>query len=387
MSIFRLPDLGEGLPEAEINQWHVKVGDYITADEPLVAMETAKAVVEVPSPQSGTIKKLHGKEGDIIQTGHPLVEFEMLDTQSESDQGTVVGSLETHEITIEELYRIPTQSSDTSATTTTSYKATPAVRALAKKLNVDLSGITPSQVNGVISIQDVEKASEASHTTIHPTALPQEIELLKGVRRSMAQAMSHSHSEVVPVTIFDEVDIEHWPEGSDITVRLIQAICHACQEEPSLNAWFDGKNLGRQLHQSVHLGIAMDTQEALFVPVIKDAQTLDATALRNKINLFKDTVKNRSIPQEELRGASITLSNFGNFAGRYATPIVVPPTVAILGVGKIRKVLTLNQDQQPTLHRVLPLSLSFDHRAVTGGEATRFLAVVMKKLSESTHSD
>lgn len=367
MSIFHLPDLGEGLPDAEIHEWHVKVGDEIKTDEPLVSMETAKAVVDVPAPQSGKISKLHGAPGDIIKTGAALVEFESTKEKA-ADTGTVVGNIESSDETIDEQFSI----GSVGQKTTQRVRATPAVRALARKLNVDLNTVAGTGANGVITASDVEAATGGQDDL-------GDMEGLRGVRRQMAITMSKAHAEVVPVTIFDDADIHAWQDGTDITVRLIQAVIHACQQEPALNAWYDGRKMARHLHEAIHLGIAMDTGEALFVPVIKDAQNKDSQALRDKINEFKAGVRNRDIPADDLQGASITLSNFGNFAGRYASPIIVPPTVAILGVGRTRDA-AVAVDGNIESHRCLPLSLSFDHRAATGGEATRFLGAVIASL-------
>jgi pyruvate dehydrogenase E2 component (dihydrolipoamide acetyltransferase) len=197
----------------------------------------------------------------------------------------------------------------------------------------------------------------------------------------MAMVMAQSHAEVVPVTIMDDVNISAWAKEKDFTVRMILAMAKACQEEPSLNAWFDGTQMGRRLLSDIHIGIAMDTPDGLFVPVIKDVKTKSAAELREEIKSLKKEVHDRVIAPEKLKGATIILSNFGNFAGRYANPIVVPPMVAILGAGVVRQEMVV-RDSKAEIGEVLPLSLSFDHRAVTGGEATRFLAAIMRHLEQ-----
>ncbi|ELU00564.1 hypothetical protein CAPTEDRAFT_139675 [Capitella teleta] len=193
--------------------------------------------------------------------------------------------------------------------------------------------------------------------------------------------MAESHAAVVPVTLFDDVDIDHWQDKEDITVRLIQAIAAACEVEPALNAWFDGATLSRQLHDTVDLGLAVDSEEGLFVPVIRDVARMEKEAVRTRINELREGVKDRSLPNSELQGATITLSNFGVFAGKYATPVVVPPMVCIIGVGRLRDEI-VSISGKPESHRVLPLSLSFDHRAATGGEATRFLHAMIQQLQK-----
>lgn len=365
MTIFHLPDLGEGLAEAEIHEWFVKEGDEVKIDQPLVSMETAKAVVEVPSPQAGKITKLYGKKGDIIQTHAPLIAFE-----GETDKGTVVGKLEQSDTVINESDVII----GTNKNTTTTVKAMPAVRALAKQLNVDLAVIQGTGANGQITAEDVKKEAGL-------TAKSKSVETLHGVRRAMATIMTQSHQEVVPVTIVDDADITGIAKNVDFTVCLLQAIITAVKAEPALNAWYDGKTLERCVHQEVNIGLAMDTEEGLFVPVIKNAENKSPTELRKTIDELKKSVRSRTVPPSDLQGATITLSNFGTIAGRYATPIIVPPMVAILACGKMREEVVARQGKME-IRNIMPLSLTFDHRAVTGGEAARFLGEIIKQLQK-----
>lgn len=364
MKVFHLPDLGEGLAEAEIREWHVKVGDVVKTDQPLVCMETAKAVVEVPSPQAGKITKLHGKSGDIIQTHAPLVEFE-----GEKDQGTVVGNLEESGLSLDEGDMIIGAAHKTASTV----KAMPAVRALAKQLNIDLSCVTPSGPQGQITVEDVKKLAGQK------TKLTGNVEALHGVRRAMAQVMTEAHREVVGVTIIDDADVTEAVKKNDFTVQLIEAIGVAAKAVPALNAWYDGVNMERCLHAEVNVGLAMDTEEGLFVPVLKNVTAQSAEQLRATIDGFKKSVRARTIAPSDLQGGTITLSNFGTIAGRYANPIVVPPMVAILGCGKLRDEVVAYEGRME-IRRIAPFSLTFDHRAVTGGEATRFLAAVIQHL-------
>ncbi|MCO6440609.1 MAG: 2-oxo acid dehydrogenase subunit E2, partial [Nitrococcus mobilis] len=224
-----------------------------------------------------------------------------------------------------------------------------------------------------ISRDDVQRAAQT-------LADAGPLEPLRGVRRAMARTMTRAHSEVVPVTVCDDVDVECWAPGTDITLRLIRSIVAGCRAEPSLNAWYDGHAMGRRLLEKVDLGIAVDSEDGLFVPVLRDVGNRDERDLRRGLDALVADVKARSIPGEEMRGYTITLSNFGTIAGRYSDPVVVPPTVAIIGAGKIRP-QAVAVDGKPGVHRILPLSLSFDHRAVTGGEAARFLAAMMTDLA------
>lgn len=369
MDLFNLPDLGEGLPDAEIHEWFVKEGDVVRADQPLVSMETAKAVVEVPCPQDGTIVKCFGKAGDVIKTGQPLVGF-AAGEKITRDKGTVVGKLEESTTATEDNFTI-----GSSTTRGTRPKATPAVRLLARKLGCDIASIKGTGEFGVITLDDVQREAERQ------TKLPEGFEPLQGVRRTMLTHMVQSHRDVVPVSIFDEADIHHWTDETDITARLIRAIIDATHQEPALNAWFDTAHTARKQFDTVNLGLAMDSKDGLFVPVIHHAETHSDASLRTIINELKTAVQSRTVPPEQLKGATITLSNFGKFAGRYASPIIVPPMVAILAVGRLYEG-AVSKNGKIASHRLLPLSLSFDHRAVTGGEATRFLGAVMASLEK-----
>ena len=498
---FHLPDLGEGLPDGTIVEWFVKEGDVVRLDAPLVSMETAKAVVEVPSPYSGKVVKLHGKAGDVIDTGAALVEVEIdpkMPQRAEAeatghhhapkakaasakgagapapddegrvvasddggeisgdgekpraDAGTVVGAMEASDRVVSE-----------QTIAVGGVKAVPAVRAMARKAGVDLSKVIPTGAGGVVTLQDVKNAAAAGTAKLGSSPLPSgeagarplsaihglqgtqapayrsatgegrgtvqrpassapssgaaappspdgrresartalsasgqpmrtsppapaavfgQPDQVKGVRRNMARVMADAHAKVVPTTICDDADIHAWQPGNDITVRLIRSLVSACKTVPALNAWFDGESLTRTLHPHVDIGIAVDTEDGLFVPALRNADVLDAAGVRVALNRIREQVQNRSIPAEELKGYTISLSNFGVFAGRYATPIVVPPCVAIVAAGKLRHDVVAVMGAIQT-HRVIPLSLTFDHRAATGGEAARFLKAMLDDLA------
>ena len=437
---FFLPDLGEGLPDATIVEWHVKVGDVIRLDENLVSMETAKAVVDVPSPVSGKVLKLAGAAGDVIVTGHWLAEFELdmsMPQRAEgqdtghhhggaphaepepaapaptakaepADAGTVVGAMQVGNAVVAE-----------AALAVGGVKAVPAVRATARKLGVDLARVRATGPDGTVTMQDVKQAAAnpallataaapaATHATVAPVvaaasaapasrstlsqsgkpmrtqppgvAASGQPEQLKGVRRNMARVMADAHAKVVPTTLVDDADLHAWIGKQDITARLIRAIVTACKTVPALNAWFDGDNLSRTLHPQVDIGIAVDTDDGLFVPALRNADMLDARGIREGINRLRTQVEARTIPASELSGYTISLSNFGMFAGRYATPVVVPPCVAIVGAGKLcHDVVAVIGGIE--VHRRMPISLTFDHRACTGGEAARFLKALLDDL-------
>lgn len=197
----------------------------------------------------------------------------------------------------------------------------------------------------------------------------------------MALNMARAHAEVVPVVIVGDADLHRWREARDPLVRIAQAIAVACEAEPVLNSWFDGKNLSIKRHAQLDLGIAVDTPDGLFVPVLRNVGARSAEDLKEGVARLRADVRARSIPPQEMMGATLTLSNFGTLFGRYANPVVVPPQVAIIGAGGIRDE-PVAVDGQVVVHPILPLSLTFDHRAVTGGEAARFLKALVEALQQ-----
>jgi pyruvate dehydrogenase E2 component (dihydrolipoamide acetyltransferase) len=370
MNIFRLPDLGEGLQEAELVQWHVEPGQEVTVDQPLVSVETAKAVVEIPSPQAGRIEKLFAEAGEIVHIGGPLIAFAGARDES-VDKGTVVGAMETSGRILQEA---PAAISHGAS----GVRATPAVRALARKLDVDLAIVTPSGPDGVVTVADVQRVARILSET-------EPAEPLRGFRRAMAQNMALAQAEVAAATVVDDADIDSWPEGTDTTSRLVRALVAGCRAESGLNAWFEAHAMARRVVKKIDLGIAVDSAEGgLFVPVLRNVAERTPADLREGLNRMRADIEARTIPPEELRGATITLSNFGMIAGRYASPVVLPPTVAILGAGRIRREAVVEgEGERIVARRMLPLSLTFDHRVVTGGEAARFLRAAIADLTRA----
>jgi len=205
------------------------------------------------------------------------------------------------------------------------------------------------------------------------------IEVMRGVRRAMAQNMELATAEVASATIMDDADIEAWPQGTHTMLRLIRALVAGCRAEPALNVWYDSERVGRWVMKTIDIGIAVDTQDGLLVPVLRNCGERRAEELRPVLDKLIVDARARRVPPEDLRANTITLSNYGSIAVRYASPVVLPPTVAILGAGKIMKQVVV-VDDKPAVRRMLPLSLTFDHRAVTGGEAGRFLNTVIADL-------
>jgi 2-oxoisovalerate dehydrogenase E2 component (dihydrolipoyl transacylase) len=418
MSTFRLPDLGEGLAEAEIVEWHVKVGDHVRVDQPMVSVETAKAVVEVPAPFSGIVTALRGAPGDIVPTGAPLIEF---------DSGTVVGSMPA--TSEEEFVESVTVGGEHRHGSVARGRAVPAARALAKRLGVDLAAVQGGGRAGLITLDDVLRhanipaaanGARGSNGALDSNASPDSngdlgsngapvsngtfgsngapvspaaraiaaagpgdgtVEPLRGVRRAMAQSMSLSRDQVAGSTVCDDADIHCWTQRGDYMLRLMRAMICAWRVEPALNAWYDSATQSRFLVAHIDLGVAVDTPGGLIVPVVRNIENKSPEELRAAIALQKEAAHRRSTPAEDLRDFTLMLSNFGTLAGRYGIPRVVPPAVAILGAGKVREDAVVVGGLVHA-HRRMPLSLSFDHRCITGGEACRFLASVITDLEK-----
>ena len=258
---------------------------------------------------------------------------------------------------------------------TAAIKATPAVRALARQLDVELTMVTPSGTDGVITAADVQRVAKIL-ADVGPA------EYLRGVRRAMAQNMTLAQSEVAAATVIDDADIQAWlpghrrhgPPGARAGRRM------QCGT-PGLNAWFESQTLGRRVLKKIDVGIAVDLPDGLYVTVLRDAANRDAADLRRGLDRMRADLVARRIPPEEMRGNTITLSNFGMIGGKYAAPIVIPPTVAILGAGRISQQVVAVSGV-PAVHRMLPLSLTFDHRVVTA--LARLLNCLLKRSHDLT---
>ena len=364
MNTFRLPDLGEGLAEAEIVAWLVNVGDRVRVDQPMVSVETAKAIVEVPAPCNGVVARLHGAAGDLIATGAPLVDFE-------SDGASVVGMMPaTSDAGFFEAAAVGVAPSPASgAAAARRDRALPVTRAVARHLGLELAAIGGSGRDGLVTLDDVLQRSpqpsvppamarRAAHEGV-PTPL-------RGARRAMAQAMSTARDQTALSTVCDDADIDAWLVPGNCMLRLLRAIVHAWRAEPALNAWYDPAGNSRILCSHIDVGVAVDTPGGLLVPVVRNVDSQSAQQLQAELLARKAAAHDRSTPPADLHNATIMLSNFGSLAGRYATPQVVPPAVAILGAGKVRREPVVSGDAV-VAHWRLPLSLSFDHRCVTGG--------------------
>lgn len=433
-NIFLLPDLGEGLAEAELIKWRVEVGQKVDELQVLAEMETDKALVEVTSPRAGTIASLHGQPGEIIKVGAAFVEYSgggaaatkpaeaksapapkheaapaKAASEEREDEGTVVGMMNAGE---------------------KKALATPAVRRLARDLGVDIDSVRGSGIGGRILEKDVQSAAgggvksrpaPAPAARSAPSAAPamapaptraaaptprttpsipsaEEITRIpfRGVRRTIANRLRESISQTVHFTVMDEADVsaldglrKKLAGASGEKVSFLPFVASAVTrvlgmaEFRGLNAnTNDAANNGEGeiiQFRSVHLGIAADTENGLMVPVIRDADRLGVLELSRSITMVADGARNRTIGRDQLMGSTFTISNVGSHAGRFATPIINYPEVGILAVGRAREGMVVSKGTF-RVGLMLPLSLACDHRVVDGAMAALALAKIIELL-------
>ena len=414
-SHFILPDLGEGVHEAELIKWCVAVGDTVNEHQTLAEMETDKALVEVPSPWTGVIESLNASAGDIVLVGSKLVNYKIGSSDETSepetddappDTGCVVGA-------VDDSMSVPAsfQRSDEPTEQTSSQKsvATPAVRRIAREHNVDINNVLGTGRGGRVTASDIEahKAPTQTQSTTAPVieqaptaplatrvSVPQEgvSERIpfRGIRRKIAEAMMHSIHTTAHFQVMDEADVTLIDKKRKAISELIgrklsmlpfvmTAVTRGLKKHPALNATVDDFVEEILLHSTVHLGCAVDTENGLMVPVIKNADTLSPVQLADETSRLAKACRDRSIAREELSGGTFTISNVGSYGGMYSTPIINYPEVGILGVGRTKEQV-LTKDGAFYAGKILPLSLSCDHRVVDGAEAARFLRTVIELL-------
>jgi pyruvate dehydrogenase E2 component (dihydrolipoamide acetyltransferase) len=427
-SHFLLPDLGEGLAEAELIDWKVKAGDTVKESQTLAEMQTDKALVEVPSPWSGTLTEICGKAGDIIKVGAVLVRYVPAGAAAKSapaasvapataapastdDQGTVVGTM-SGTLTVSD--RFARRSSEAAVGSRDGKAlATPAVRRIARELGVDIQRIPGSGRGGRVTASDIESFTGASNGAatastpanaglaprssavtagsvfIDQNGVTQRVPF-RGVRRKIAESLDRSVRTTVHFTVVDEADItlldQKRKEYSRVTGQklsmlpfIMAAVCKALKKHPSLNAITDDANSEILIKGPVNLGCAVDTDAGLMVPVIKDAEKKSPVELANEVKRLAGACKDRTIKREESMGGTFTISNVGSYGGMFATPIINYPEVAILAAGRAKERVMV-KDGRFYAGLSLPLSLSCDHRVVDGAEGARFLNTVVTLL-------
>ncbi|MBS3105350.1 2-oxo acid dehydrogenase subunit E2 [Candidatus Woesearchaeota archaeon] len=409
---FKFPDVGEGIHEGEIVKWLVKEGDKVHADQPLGEIETDKAIVEMPSPKSGKILKIHVPAGGVIHVGETMVTIlEEHETDADAKRhmekkeeskvpytGSVVGFLEEAK-DVKPVQTIKKEAKITAASQP-SVQATPAVRNLAKQLNVDLNSLKGTGPDGRITIDDVQKAGgsvkkeESSGIKVtrkydffgYVDRVP-----LHGVKKAVANKMAESIFTAAQLTNMHEADVtelaakrekekaQYEKEGIKLTFMpyIVKAATLCLKEHPYLNASLEGEDI--ILKKYYNIGIAVDTEEGLFVPVVKGAEAKDIKAIAKDIDKLANDAKSRKINLMDLKGSSFSVSNLGSVGVEFFTPIINYPESAILGVGRIMEKPVVKAGKIE-IRKMLPLSLTYDHRIVDGAQAARFMSDLMERL-------
>jgi len=387
---FKFPDVGEGITEGEIVKWKVKEGDTVESDQPLVEIETDKAVVEIPSPKAGKILHINGKEGQTINVGDVLViigeEGEQVSKKKEEKYtGSVVGFLEEAP---DEEKKVETKAIKKEAKKIV--KATPAIRALAKKVNVDLNSVSGSGPNGRITKEDVE--GKTAETKAGGIKVARKYDMwgyidripLKGLRKATSKHMFKAHSTVVPITNIYDADVTNLVElrkkekkvadkkGVNLTFLpfIIKALILALKKHPLMNSSLEGEEI--IIKKYYNIGVAVDTKEGLIVPVVKIADGKDIFQLAAELQTLSEKARARELDLMDLKGGSFTVTNLGSVGVKYFTPMVNYPEAGILGPGKIEDKPVV-ENGKIVIKKILPLSFTYDHRIIDGAEASRFM--------------
>ena len=426
---FKFPDIGEGLTEGEIVRWLVKEGDEIKEGQPLVEVETDKALAEIPAPRTGVILKILAKEKEVVKVGQVIVVIgekgETLAAAPSKPSVGVVGELEeAPEEAPAAVAKVPPRKAPEEVPPRAEVGkeakpvpakpaldgeralATPAVRALARELGVDINKVQGTGSEGRVLEKDVRQAAEAK---AKPAEEVREIKKvrkydlygsveripLRGVRRSIAKAMVKSKYTAPHVSAMDDADVtELWQirekekkvaesRGIKLTILpfIIKAVVTGLTDHPYLNATLDDENEEIVLKKYINIGLATDTPEGLMVPVVKLAKEKSIFELAQELTQLTEKARNRTIDLADLKGGTFTITNYGAVRGTYGTPIINYPEVAILGIGRIQDRPVI-RDEKVVVRKILPLSISFDHRVVDGAEAARFLNTVILRLED-----
>jgi pyruvate dehydrogenase E2 component (dihydrolipoamide acetyltransferase) len=413
---FKFPDIGEGLTEGEIVRWLVKEGDGIKEGQALVEVETDKALAEIPSPRTGVILKIMAKEKEVVKVGQVIVVIgEKGEAVAAPPPGPSVPSPKPRSVGVvgeleeapEEAAPVVAKASPTKPVFASEHAlATPAVRALARELGIDINKVQGTGSEGRVLEKDVRQLAEGKAKPVEEVKKPAKVKKydlygyveripLRGVRRSIAKAMVKSKYTAPHVSAMDEADVtELWQirekekkaaesKGIKLTILpfVIKAVIAGLTEHPYLNATLDDDSEEILLKKYFNIGLATDTPEGLMVPVVKGAKEKSIFELAKESAQLAEKARNRTIDLADLKGGTFTITNYGSVRGIYGTPIINHPEVAILGIGRIEEKPVV-RDGQVVIRRILPLSLSFDHRVVDGAEAARFLQTVIARLED-----
>jgi pyruvate/2-oxoglutarate dehydrogenase complex dihydrolipoamide acyltransferase (E2) component len=377
---YLLPDLGEGMTEAELVQWRVAVGDHVTRDQIVAHVQTDKAEVELPVPASGTVVRLGAEVGDLVPVGAPLLELI-------PDEGTALGGtpVRGQPGSVLASERRDSRGETTPKRDDARTLAAPPVRKLANELGVELAAVAGSGPGGRVTAADVRAAAT------HPS---DRREPLRGVRRAMARNLAEAWREVPHISLFDELDarpllaahadLREHDSRLTLGALLVRAAVVAIEMFPIVNSSLDTAHDEVIFHGAVNVGIAVASDDGLVVPVVHGAEALDLVELGREVLRVTEAGRAGHLSPEALRAATFTVTNFGTEGGRFATPIVRPPQVAIVGFGAVR-VRPIVDGEAIVAAPTLPVSLSADHRVIDGRDATGFLERVLTVLRDPSH--
>lgn len=419
--IFNFPDIGEGLDEGTILEWYVKKGQTVKVGDSLVKMETDKVVADIPSPREGVIVAVYGKIGETINVGNALVEIEIEGVHGDAAQNLVKETAENEAVEEEGAGVVGTleiagnnafmpasdegtmESSKSQAPISKGkVLATPVSRAIAKDLGVDINLVTGTGPGGRVMKDDISKfkqqqsysapVGESKSTDISDLI---EVEKLSQIRKTIAKNMIQSKHNAAHMTVFDDVEVAelmrlrtkfkeiYSSEGIKLSYLpfILKATAIALKKHKSLNSEMDLEN-GTMIYKKYYnIGIAVDTEDGLIVPVIKNVDKKSIKELAIEIAEISEKARTRSIKLEDMKDGTFTITSFGSIGGKHAVPVINYPQAGILGIGRIYETPVV-KNGQVVVGNVLPLSLSVDHRIVDGGEVSRFLNDIMLYLSE-----
>ncbi len=396
---FRFPDVGEGIAEGKLVKWKVKIGEIIKEDQALGDVETAKALVEIPSPKSGTILQLHFSEGQTIHVGDVLVTI--------GDAGEKIESFPAQRKVeapkkIEAIKQEPVPQKIVQAS---GILALPAARQKAKERGVDLSTVKGTGKDGIITVADVVPAKSSSPMKQEAKSSGPSVGFdkhgrimsvpLTSIRKAIADSMTLSKATIPHVTHIDEADLtaleelrqkkKEYAENKGIHLTMLPVIMKATvaslKTYPYLNAVFDAEKEMIHVREYYNFGFAVNTAQGLIVPVIKGVDTRSILDIAKKIEILATHCRDRDIKPEDMSGASFTFTNIGSLGGIAATPIIPPGTCAILGIYRMREKPVV-RNGVIVIRKILPLSITFDHRIVDGATAAQFMSDLIKHLED-----
>ena len=392
MHVFKLPDIGEGVVEGEVVQWHVSVGDAVKEDDPIVDVMTDKAAVTIPSPVSGVVSSLNGEAGDMIAVGSALVEFDSDDTPPAAEP---VAAAEPEPASEPDPEPAPAPAAPSGRAL-----ASPALRRRAREAGIDIAQISGSGPSGRIRNADLDAfiAADGSVTGTEPVAQSAErtdVTEVKvvGLRRKIAEQMTISKTRIAHFSYFEEADVTELETlrrtlnaSRDVTQPkltylpfIMLALSKIMPDHPECNAIYDDQAGVVMRHGAVHIGIATQTERGLYVPVVKHVEAMDAWQAAEEMQRVAGAARDGTASLDDLTGSTFTITSLGRDGGLGATPIINHPEVAILGVHKARE-MPVVRDGQIVVRRIMNLSSSFDHRVVDGADGAALIQHLKRML-------